>query len=87
MSDIMFKEPVTAFMLEKIDEREAQLIKEHEEKSIDLFENGLITLEEYDFMYDKYQRYKARMSKYEWIDNLLQSATRFLRHPLSKQHR
>ena len=78
--------PITDKM-DEISEREAQLIKEHEQNIIQSYEQGLVTLEDYDYMYNEYQNYKARMKKYEWIDNLLQTTTRFLRHPLSKQHR
>ena len=83
----MFDNDVLNFIKDKVDEREEQLIREHEQTIIQSYEQGLVTLEEYDFMYQKYQNYKARMKKYEWIDNLLQTATRFLRHPLSKQQR
>ena len=33
------------------------------------------------------ERYKARMKKYEWIENLLQSATQFFRYLLPKKFR
>ena len=78
--------PITDKM-DEISEREAQLIREHEQTIIQSYEQGLVTLEEYDYMYNKYETYKARMKKYEWIDNLLQTTTQFFRYLLPKQHR
>ena len=89
MSD-MFKEPITSWLLKPLkDKIDSNDIKQREEL-LDA-EHAMDALEPYIQLYTnlmkEHEMYKARMKKYEWIDNLLQSATRFLRHPLSKQHR
>ena len=35
----------------------------------------------------EYEIYKTRMKKYEWIENILQSATRFVRYLLPKHRK
>ena len=89
MSD-MFKEPITSWLLKPLkDKIDSNDIKQREEL-LDA-EHAMDALEPYIQLYTnlmkEHEIYKARMRKYEWIETLLQSATRFFRYLLPKQHR
>ena len=94
----MFKDPVTAFMLKKIDEREKLLCEEEAQllevdtvlndakrkhySCMEKVQQQKVLINNYEHNQIRYDNYKARMKKYEWIDNLLQTTTQFFRYLL-----
>ena len=86
----MFKDPITSWLLKPVkDKIDSNDIKQREElldaeQTMDKFEPYI---QMYTNLMREHELYKAKMKKYEWIQNLLQTSTRFFRHLLPKQHR
>ena len=86
----MFKDPITSWLLKPITDKIESNDIELREKMLDI-EHDVEKFEPYIQMYTNlmkdHELYKARMSKYEWIETLLQSASRFFRYLLPKHKR
>ena len=86
----MFKDPITSWLLKPITDKIESNDIELREKMLDA-EQDMERFEPYIQMYTNlmknHELYKARMKKYEWIENLLQSATQFFRYLLPKKFR
>ena len=80
---MVYKDDVTKYMMDKIDEREVRLNMEHS-MTVDALD-GFIQM--HTNLIRKHELHKARMKKYEWIESLLRTTARFFRYLLPKQHR
>ena len=77
---MVYEDPALKYMNDKIDERETKLMMEHT-MSLDALDSFI---QMHTNLIRKHELHKARMKKYEWIETLLQTATRFLRYLLPK---
>ena len=86
----MFKDPITSWLLKPVTDKIESNNIELREKMLDA-EHAMEKFEPYIQMYTNlmknHELYKTSMKKYEWIEALLQSASRFFRYLLPKHKR